>query len=227
MEEEVILDYVPLTALGYVRCKIPQSVLKVVKAEINNYILSDFRDAPEANNYLVGIIEKEYKLVNSKEVLNDFFKYIIPGYWDSVGLNQYSNTQFEIDPKDFPWVNFQKKYEMNPVHVHNGVLSFVLYIKIPYSLEEEGQSPPYRKRRDDNAPSFKFIYPSVLNNDYKHFLDDKTSTAISEHTVFVDKEYEGTMFIFPAYLPHTVTPFYTSDEYRISVSGNLVPVSNG
>jgi len=40
--------------------------------------------------------------------------------------------------------------------------------------------------------------------------------------VEVDKSWEGTIIMFPAFLHHMVHPFYTSDEYRISISGNLV-----
>ena len=43
------------------------------------------------------------------------------------------------------------------------------------------------------------------------------------HTVLnVDKSYEGKILVFPAELMHSVNPFYTSDEYRITVSGNVI-----
>ena len=37
----------------------------------------------------------------------------------------------------------------------------------------------------------------------------------------VDKSFEGKMIMFPASQYHAVYPFYTSDEERITVSGNL------
>jgi hypothetical protein len=37
----------------------------------------------------------------------------------------------------------------------------------------------------------------------------------------VDKKMNGVMCVFPAPMIHYVTPFYTSDEYRISVAGNV------
>jgi hypothetical protein len=33
---------------------------------------------------------------------------------------------------------------------------------------------------------------------------------------------ENTLLLFPAKLTHAVYPFYSSDDYRISVSGNVV-----
>ena len=37
----------------------------------------------------------------------------------------------------------------------------------------------------------------------------------------VDKSFEGQMVMFPSKLQHLVYPFYTSDDYRITVSGNI------
>ena len=37
----------------------------------------------------------------------------------------------------------------------------------------------------------------------------------------LDRNSAGKMVIFPATLKHSVYPFYTSDDYRISVSGNF------
>ena len=36
----------------------------------------------------------------------------------------------------------------------------------------------------------------------------------------VDKSWEGKFAIFPSELQHGVNPFYTSDEYRITISNN-------
>ena len=40
--------------------------------------------------------------------------------------------------------------------------------------------------------------------------------------LFIDKTWEGTIVMFPSWLNHSVYPFYTSDDYRISISGNIV-----
>ena len=44
---------------------------------------------------------------------------------------------------------------------------------------------------------------------------------ITSHAVPADNEWEGKMALFPAQLNHQVYPFYTSDEYEISISGNV------
>jgi len=66
--------------------------------------------------------------------------------------------------------------------------------------------------KNSNAPLnslFEFIFTDFLGR-------------IVSNKINVDKSYEGTIIMFPSALNHTVHPFYTSDDYRISISGNLV-----
>ena len=45
--------------------------------------------------------------------------------------------------------------------------------------------------------------------------------TLIETLFYLDSQYENTICVFPSILNHAVFPFYTSDEYRISVSGNI------
>ena len=42
-----------------------------------------------------------------------------------------------------------------------------------------------------------------------------------EHDLQLTKKDEGTILLFPSLLNHIVSPFYSSNEKRISVSGNI------
>jgi len=44
---------------------------------------------------------------------------------------------------------------------------------------------------------------------------------ISTDTLNVDKSFEGKIILFPSKQVHTVFPFYTSNDYRVTVSGNI------
>ena len=225
---DIILKYTPLQTLGYVTCNVPPDVMSEVFTEINEFIKTNYINARKANSVLVGNIQKEFLLTSSVNILNKFFESVMPGYWEAVGEIKYAREKYIINPAEYPWVNLQKKYEMNPPHMHSGVLSFVLYINIPYSIEEEKKLPLYNrggneKLLETSGPAFKFLFPSAINNNYMTVLGQTASAPIREHSINVDKSWEGKMLIFPAYLPHMVTPFYTSDELRISVSGNLIP----
>lgn len=135
-----------------------------------------------------------------------------PGYLEEFEeVSKSTRYQLYLDSL---WVNKQKKHEFNPIHFHSGALSFVIWLNIPYELEDEtnhfplisGTSP---ENKDNFYTSkFCFVYTDVLGQ-------------IKQFPVPVDKTFEGTILMFPSSLQHTVYPFYTSDDYRISVSGNI------
>ena len=70
-----------------------------------------------------------------------------------------------------------------------------------------------------------------MRNDWKQFeggmsgqfldLKNKLNGEIITHRLNIDKTWEGKIVMFPSYLMHTVYPFFTSDEYRISIAGNI------
>jgi len=113
---------------------------------------------------------------------------------------------------DKPWINFQKKYEFLPNHAHDGVLSYSMWIKIPYGEEEEKN---YKKLKYENKKfySFEFSYTNILGQ-------------ICNQSYEITKKSEGYILMFPSKLIHCVYPFYTSDDYRISISGNILFNSN-
>ena len=44
--------------------------------------------------------------------------------------------------------------------------------------------------------------------------------GVDNVTLNVDKSFAGKILMFPSYILHEVFPFYTSDDYRITISGN-------
>jgi hypothetical protein len=106
------------------------------------------------------------------------------------------------------WVNFQKKHEFNPIHTHDGVFSFVIWHKVPFHQKDEYARFPHMKEAQIKAGHFAFIVTSQMGK-------------IVQHDMCVDNTWEGKMALFPAELNHIVYPFYTSDDYRISISGNV------
>lgn len=101
------------------------------------------------------------------------------------------------------WVNFQQQYEVIPLHDHTGLFSFVIWMKIPYSWEDEA------KLAGDRS------YTNQIGNFV--FVDSN----LKEHVIQMSPEMEGQMIIFPSHLHHMVYPFYTTDKERTSISGNI------
>ena len=107
------------------------------------------------------------------------------------------------------WVNYQKQTEFNPLHNHNGIYSFVVWMKIPTRHVEQNQNPIALNSRNPRISSFQFSYTNTLGK-------------IQTYTYQMNPEAEGTMLLFPSELRHQVYPFYNCNEDRISVSGNIV-----
>jgi hypothetical protein len=199
-----IIEPVYFNHLAYVQSKVSNDALKELKNEAK-FILENQSQFSKYNKELAGNLEKEYLIDKSKEILekdlitlaNEYHKY-------SKENEYYPNWRIKS-----LWINFQKKYEHNPLHNHSGDLSFVLWITIPYDLKEELSLPNCKNSNNPVNSLFEFIFTDFLGR-------------IVTSRIQVDKSYEGTIVMFPSALNHTVNPFYTSDDYRISISGNLV-----
>ena len=195
--------------LGFTLGQLDQATLDIIKKEVDK-IQDDFSKAKIYNENLVGNIKHEYILEDSCDAIFETVVELIEknqtefrwkNFFDSPINGNYRRSNF--------WVNFMKKGEFNPIHKHIGTWSFVIWYKIPYTMDEEramiaNRIPESAKK----SGIFEFVYSSVLG-------------AITTEILEVDKFYEGTICVFPADLNHTVYPFYSSDDYRISISGNV------
>jgi hypothetical protein len=120
----------------------------------------------------------------------------------SVGLLMY-NCNFKIDAM---WININQKGNYNACHDHRGMFSFVIWVKIPYELKDELNL--YSKSAEPAASVFSFHYLDILG-------------MMKVLTLPIDKSWEWKMILFPSKLNHSVNPFFTSNELRISVAGNV------
>ena len=194
---------------GVIIDDIPAKIFLPLEKEINK-IQKDFESAEAVNDTLVGQIKKEYKLTDCHSLIDEYLQHLLQDYnnnnaqWLSFAPVVKEDTSYVLDQL---WVNFQEKYEFNPPHDHSGVMSFVIWMKIPYSIENESKQYS-NARHGSQAGKFGFLYTDTLGK-------------ISEITLPVDKTWQGKIALFPASMYHYVNPFYTSDDYRISVSGNI------
>lgn len=201
--------------VGYLLIKFSEEELLPIRQEIYN-IKQNFAEFEERSftNGLAGNLEKEYTLKDSKLYANELIfpcieKYNaeFPDYFRTI---KQSYTQ--IDPTDLLlqsyWVNFQKRYEFNPPHNHSGIFSFALWLDIPYNISEELQQGPGRNSNFNVPAHFMFQYTNSLGN-------------IMSENIPADNSMQNCMLFFPSKMIHGVLPFFTSQQYRISVSGNF------
>lgn len=213
--KDIKTEFVTMYRLGYLVSDIPTDIMESIRSETDEMENSNFANCIPYNTRLVGQIEQEYSLVKSVPKLENYIPQLAAAYYDQYGGSEgmrfkLSNKQDSPDKRDV-WVNFQKKHEFNPPHMHSGDLSYVIYVKIPYLQEDENNNPSIQKSMVKVPGMFSFLY-----------VDQYNSGGIAQYPVLIDKNFEGKIILFSSALYHTVYPFYTSDEYRISVSGNIV-----
>ena len=176
--------------------------------ETMDYLWSQIKMAKENHkDKLVGHLASSLTLPDTKGKLNDCVVNLSKNLY-----NGYFTPQFEqgILSVKHLWVNFQKKYDFNPIHNHTGTLSFVIWMKIPYTQEDEA-----------NTARTKGIAEGCLSGCFT-FLFTGMLGQIIKHNYHLNPSYDGTILIFPSQMNHAVYPFYTSDEERISISGNIL-----
>jgi len=152
------------------------------------------------NQYLAALIEDEFLYLDEdrewfvQQIHPYFDAYFKSGnfWYKDITKNKLTNL----------WINYMKKGEFNPDHVHDGDISFVIYLKVPEILREENKR---NVSKSAGPGSISFSYGEEI----KHY--------VNLHNFFPE---ETDLFVFPATLRHMVFPF-KSDCVRVSVSGNI------
>lgn len=202
-----------LGSRGYILAKPTKGIIKTLSEKVQE-IENGFDKAIPYNDKLAGQIDKEYQI----DPWNDLELYLLnlsKAY--NEGAPNYMKKNDLFSPIHHPnikvslsslWVNFQEKYEYNPPHNHSGLYSFVIWHKIPFTREDEIKFGPGKGKTQYNT-----------NGNFCFLLGD--GDHVASQNLPVDKSWENILAFFPSDLYHQVYPFYSSDEYRVTVSGNL------
>lgn len=190
--------------IGVIKTDVPSDLL----LELNKIIHE--KKLEEANAVLAGNIKKEFYIKKAIPIFEDYIKEVCLSYDEKTNYLKKIKTCTNPVPLvlDNMWVNFQEKHEFNPMHNHSGIFSFVIWVSVPFYMEEEIAISPGKKSNGNRAGCFEFQYCDALGR-------------ICDFALFVDKTWEGKMCLFPSSLKHCVYPFYSSNDYRVSVSGNV------
>ena len=177
-------------------------------------------DDQNCNKHLAGNISKSLTLEDKSSTLGDnFFLNAVIGPLTQEFHSSAMSTdkKWEIPLKNKTemglglswWVNFQNQTEFNPSHRHSGILSFVIFMKIPTDWREQHELPISAHSAGPAASDFVFAYSNILGE-------------TGEYPIFLDKDMQGTMLVFPSTLRHQVYPYYNCDDERVTISGNML-----
>jgi len=203
-----MFEHSHLPNIGLTNGNIPSDIYQALNKEIVD-IHHDDSNTMRMNRTLAGQITKEYEITKSRQLLDPFLEEMGRAYqkeWNYYPKENPNNNNLTVESV---WVNMQKKLEVNPLHNHDGTLSFVAWLHVPFKLEDERNMENCKNSRTVALSStFQFVYTTALGN-------------IVNCPMFVENGWEGRIVMFPSKLLHIVYPFQTSDDYRISIAGNL------
>jgi len=203
-----MFEHTHLPNVGLTNGKIPPNIYQALNQEIVDIHTND-KDIVRMNYSLAGQITKEYQITKSLPLLNPFLEEMGRAYqkeWNYYPRENPNNNDLKVESV---WVNMQKKLEVNPLHNHDGTLSFVAWLHVPFKLEDERNMENCKNSRTvELSSTFQFVYNTALG-------------TIVNMPLFVESGWEAKIIMFPAKLLHMVYPFQTSDDYRISIAGNL------
>ena len=176
--------------------------------EETNKLLTDSDRPADYNGNLVGHLQRQYGLFSIKEYMHNLLHPFVGEYMRHFPEFHYDKEDYSLDNI---WINFQMRTEFNPLHYHLGRFSYALWLKVPYFIEDERAIFPSIKDEENLTGCFVFYYPD----------GGEQNGGIARHVIPSDKTYENKIVFFPANLNHCVYPYYTTNELRISLSGNF------
>ena len=104
------------------------------------------------------------------------------------------------------WCRASNQGDYQSLHDHQGIFTFVVWLKIPFDAEEERSlQPGFRPE----AADFVLVYPD-------------TCGQLQKKSFVLGPTAEGKMLFFPSDINHIVYPHYTTKEYRLSIAGDVV-----
>jgi hypothetical protein len=191
-KNEILKPFGPTILKSVIDDDIFDSLLEAVETSIKNKVTPPQYLAGEFNSGA----NKDLKFT-SDDKFNKFLNWIkdkAADYGRAIDERHLVNMSNQLT-LPILWVNYQKAGDFNPIHTHSGLISFIMYIKIPEYNNEQRYAGDINWRYGEQLP----LVQNALN------LSPK----------------EKELYMFPAWLDHYVWPFINSNETRISIAGNL------
>jgi hypothetical protein len=189
---------------GVLESRLPTNVYESV---LKNCLSEKTREA-KGNNFNINSIKEigVYQTNPDERVFEDFMGYMFDQWVE----------EYEIQLPKVPlmsgiigaWVNYQKKGEFSPTHIHPDAVHFIVVVKVPQG-EEETDPANYNKE----LPDFD------MKNGSLEFIYNTTCDGVSNYTIPLTSDDEGKVFLFPGKMMHQIYPFTSTDGELITLCG--------
>ena len=212
--KEVLWEPWQFPNIDLYKAKLPEDIMDYLWSCIRQAEKDNVDNSNDYSHRLAGNISGSLGLID----VDNFFRDKIVGpltnrlmkecpsvYEPTVDVDEEIKKKLQPSFKLNWWVNYQYQTEFNPSHMHDGISSFVIWMKIPTHHEDQHKLPFHSEAASD----FQFTYTNILGH-------------VVEHPILMSPDMEGTLMLFPSTLHHQVYPFYDTDEPRISIAGNLL-----
>ena len=225
----------PKLSKGQVEIIVPPQTVPWVEVKLTDDVMKHLWDVTKdgekeskcMKSTLIGNISKSFSITDKNNYFfNEVLNPVIRQYDNKVpdtAKHIFNNIPPAVDEKghlmipcantlflETFWANYQYKHEFNPIHDHTGAFSFVIWMKIPYDYKEQ------RKEKFLDGINESYKQGGNFYFEYINMFGEVTTT-----TYEMSPDMEGTMLLFPSRLRHGVNPFYSCDEKRVSISGNV------
>ena len=197
---------VDLPNYGVLECQLEEN-------DINNLWKLVHKYAPnakwEGNRLLeIGQDNKQFPLHDDEGLFqNEVLMPATQSYFETYGTPfKLKSTHYHLPTFSRFWCRVSQDGDYQSIHDHQGIFTFVVWLKIPFEGEDERQvQAGFRPEASD----FVLCYPD-------------TCGQYQKRNWVLGKGAEGRMLFFPSDINHIVYPHYTTTEYRVALAGDIV-----
>ena len=198
---------VDLPNYGVLECELEDKDIDYLWKLVHKYA----RGAKWEGNRLLSIdnIDDKQFFISDDEGLfqNEVLMPAAQSYFETYGTPfKLKSTHYHLPTFSRFWCRVSQDGDYQSIHDHQGIFTFVVWLKIPFEGEDERQvQAGFRPEASD----FVLCYPD-------------TCGQYQKRNWVLGKGAEGKMLFFPSDINHIVYPHYTTTEYRVALAGDIV-----
>ena len=202
---------VDLPNYGVLECELEDKDIDYLWKLVHKYA----RGAKWEGNRLLSIdnIDDKQFFISDDEGLfqNEVLMPAAQSYFETYGTPfKLKSTHYHLPTFSRFWCRVSQDGDYQSIHDHQGIFTFVVWLKIPFEGEDERQvQAGFRPEASD----FVLIYP------------DTCGQLMKKH-YRLNPHMDGMMIFFPSDMNHLVYPHFTTEEWRISIAGDIALNSN-